>query len=232
MQHICINIHSFYCTIFYLLLCLLSSWEVRVGSILLLFTNVSSSLRPGYQRQSSAGLPATLHSRYPRSRIHSSQVLDVYVRWSVSVSSGVFHPVSRLDTGACRFVEWQNYRVVGGFRYNRVGVRYSSGEYICRNQYKLVSVSADAQRGRGFLPVLFCLLIFLVFSWTVITWLINFGSTMAMMLWITIFSFFPSADFVNEVIILFGELTFWTTVLFAAGVALGQFNVHSCFFLY
>ncbi|KAF5371423.1 hypothetical protein D9757_010009 [Collybiopsis confluens] len=56
--------------------------------------------------------------------------------------------------------------------------------------------------------------------WTVITWIIVFGSTIAMMLWITIYSFFFSADFIDEVIILFGELTFWTTVVFAATVAL------------
>ncbi|KIK63428.1 hypothetical protein GYMLUDRAFT_41114 [Collybiopsis luxurians FD-317 M1] len=56
--------------------------------------------------------------------------------------------------------------------------------------------------------------------WTVITWIVVFGSTIVMMLWITIYSFFFSADFIDEVIILFGELTFWTTVVFTATVAL------------
>ncbi|KAH7868232.1 phospholipid-transporting ATPase 1 [Lentinula edodes] len=56
--------------------------------------------------------------------------------------------------------------------------------------------------------------------WTVITWIVIFGSTISMMLWITVYSFFFSSDFINEVIILFGELTFWTTVIFSAAVAL------------
>lgn len=59
-------------------------------------------------------------------------------------------------------------------------------------------------------------------SWTVITWIVIFGSTISMMLWITVYSFFFSSDFINEVIILFGELTFWTTVIFSAAVALGE----------
>ncbi|KAJ3992228.1 phospholipid-transporting ATPase 1 [Lentinula boryana] len=56
--------------------------------------------------------------------------------------------------------------------------------------------------------------------WTVITWLVVFGSTIIMMLWITVYSFFFSSDFIDEVIILFGELTFWPTVIFSAAVAL------------
>jgi hypothetical protein len=58
-----------------------------------------------------------------------------------------------------------------------------------------------------------------------------FGSTVVMLLWILIYSFFASSDFVNEVIILFGELTFWTTVLFSAIVALGMsfhFSLNVC----
>lgn len=42
-----------------------------------------------------------------------------------------------------------------------------------------------------------------------------------MLLWIVVYSFFFSSDFVDEVIVLFGELTFWTTVVFTAIVALG-----------
>ncbi|KAJ3710320.1 hypothetical protein C8R42DRAFT_597264, partial [Lentinula raphanica] len=59
--------------------------------------------------------------------------------------------------------------------------------------------------------------------WTVITWIVIFGSTIVILLWITVYSFFFSSDFINEVIILFGELTFWTTVIFSAIVALGKF---------
>ncbi|KAG7095035.1 hypothetical protein E1B28_005826 [Marasmius oreades] len=56
--------------------------------------------------------------------------------------------------------------------------------------------------------------------WTIITWLVVFGSTIVMLLWIVVYSFFFSADFIDEVTILFGELTFWTTIVFAVIVAL------------
>ncbi|KAG5734631.1 putative phospholipid-transporting ATPase DNF1 [Termitomyces sp. T112] len=56
--------------------------------------------------------------------------------------------------------------------------------------------------------------------WTVITWAVVFGSTIVMLLWIVIYSFFLTKDFVDEVIILFGGITFWATVLFTASVAL------------
>jgi len=49
-----------------------------------------------------------------------------------------------------------------------------------------------------------------------------------MLLWIVIYSFFFSSDFIDEVQILFGELTFWTTVLFSATVALGMFIFNLC----
>ena len=42
-----------------------------------------------------------------------------------------------------------------------------------------------------------------------------------MLIWVVIYSFLPSVDFRNEVAILFGELTFWATVVFAVFVALG-----------
>lgn len=48
-----------------------------------------------------------------------------------------------------------------------------------------------------------------------------------MLLWIVIYSFFFSSDFIDEVQILFGELTFWTTVLFSCAVALGMCSVRS-----
>ncbi|KAF7303863.1 P-type phospholipid transporter [Mycena indigotica] len=56
--------------------------------------------------------------------------------------------------------------------------------------------------------------------WTVLTWIVVYGSTIVMMLWIVIFSFFYSVDFIDEVVVLFGELTFWTTACFASTVAL------------
>ncbi|KAJ7182905.1 phospholipid-transporting ATPase 1 [Mycena crocata] len=56
--------------------------------------------------------------------------------------------------------------------------------------------------------------------WTVLTWVVVFGSTIVMMLWILIFSFFVSVDFIDEATVLFGELTFWTTVVVASLIAL------------
>ncbi|GLB40906.1 putative cation transport ATPase (P-type) (TC 3.A.3) family. Type IV subfamily protein [Lyophyllum shimeji] len=56
--------------------------------------------------------------------------------------------------------------------------------------------------------------------WTVMTWIVVFGSTIVMMLWIVVYSFFLTSDFVDEVIILFGNVTFWTTVFLSAAVAL------------
>lgn len=41
-----------------------------------------------------------------------------------------------------------------------------------------------------------------------------------MLLWIVIYSFFGS-DFRDEVTVLFGELTFWTTVVISVVIALG-----------
>jgi phospholipid-translocating ATPase len=59
-------------------------------------------------------------------------------------------------------------------------------------------------------------------SWTVITWIVVFGSSIVMLLWIVVYSFFPSSDFVDEVVVLFGELTFWTTVVITVFICLGK----------
>ncbi|KAJ6564618.1 hypothetical protein B0H19DRAFT_1141557 [Mycena capillaripes] len=56
--------------------------------------------------------------------------------------------------------------------------------------------------------------------WTVITFIVVFGSTIVMMAWIAVFSFFFSADFIDEVVVLFGELTFWTTIFVTTLIAL------------
>ncbi|KAG6829409.1 hypothetical protein H0H92_004611 [Tricholoma furcatifolium] len=56
--------------------------------------------------------------------------------------------------------------------------------------------------------------------WTVITWVSVFGSTIVMMLWIVVYSFFLTSDFIDEVIILFGGITFWATITLSATVAL------------
>jgi phospholipid-translocating ATPase len=53
------------------------------------------------------------------------------------------------------------------------------------------------------------------------TWIVVVGSTLVMLLWILVYSFFLSSDFVDEVMILFGGIAFWATVVLTAAVALG-----------
>ncbi|KAJ7256227.1 hypothetical protein B0H12DRAFT_1112856 [Mycena haematopus] len=56
--------------------------------------------------------------------------------------------------------------------------------------------------------------------WTSLTWITVFGSTIVMMAWIVIFSFFFSSDFIDEEQVLFGELTFWTTIVVTSLICL------------
>ncbi|THH16206.1 hypothetical protein EW146_g4397 [Bondarzewia mesenterica] len=56
--------------------------------------------------------------------------------------------------------------------------------------------------------------------WTVITWVIVLGSSIVMLIWIVIYSFFESFDFINEVVVLFGGVTFWATVILSVMIAL------------
>ena len=48
------------------------------------------------------------------------------------------------------------------------------------------------------------------------------GSSVIMMAWIAIYSLFQSIDFIDEVVILFGEFTFWAAVLISVIIALGM----------
>jgi hypothetical protein len=65
-------------------------------------------------------------------------------------------------------------------------------------------------------------------SWTSITWIVIVGSSLVMMLWIVIYSLLPvntfsnTDGFIDEVEILFSNVTFWTTVVFSILVALGE----------
>ncbi|KAL5521166.1 hypothetical protein ACEPAG_9088 [Sanghuangporus baumii] len=71
------------------------------------------------------------------------------------------------------------------------------------------------------------------YYWTVITWIIVIGSSLVMIIWIAVYSAFTSVDFIDEVIILYGSVTFWATVLISMIVALApRFlvkAVRSCF---
>ncbi|OBZ77329.1 Phospholipid-transporting ATPase DNF1 [Grifola frondosa] len=56
--------------------------------------------------------------------------------------------------------------------------------------------------------------------WTIITWIVVIGSSVVMLLWIVIYSAFDSIDFNDEVVVLFGEVTFWASVLVSVVIAL------------
>ncbi|KAH7890567.1 hypothetical protein F5I97DRAFT_1798880 [Phlebopus sp. FC_14] len=63
--------------------------------------------------------------------------------------------------------------------------------------------------------------------WTFMTWIVVIGSSLVMILWVVIYSFLPAnnffsstASFVDEVEVLFSNVTFWATVLFSVLVAL------------
>jgi len=55
------------------------------------------------------------------------------------------------------------------------------------------------------------------------TWIVVVGLMLVMLLWILIYSFFMSADFMDKVLILFGSIQFWATVLITALFALGTY---------
>lgn len=63
--------------------------------------------------------------------------------------------------------------------------------------------------------------------WTFITWIVVIGSSLVMILWVVIYSYFPpdnffttTGAFVDEVEILFSNLVFWGCVVFSVLVAL------------
>ncbi|KZS87356.1 phospholipid-translocating P-type ATPase [Sistotremastrum niveocremeum HHB9708] len=57
--------------------------------------------------------------------------------------------------------------------------------------------------------------------WTVITWVVVFGSMLVMVIWIAIYSLFNSMDFNDEVVVLYGSITFWVTLLLSVVLAVG-----------
>ncbi|TDL16037.1 phospholipid-translocating P-type ATPase [Rickenella mellea] len=56
--------------------------------------------------------------------------------------------------------------------------------------------------------------------WTVITWVVIVGSSLVMVIWVAVYSLFDSVDFNDEVIVLYGEVTFWAAVLLTCSLAL------------
>ena len=68
---------------------------------------------------------------------------------------------------------------------------------------------------------LFYLSIVICYSWTFITWIVIIGSTLLVLIWITVYSYFPSIGFVYEVEVLFSTLDFWLTVFISVTLAIG-----------
>jgi phospholipid-translocating ATPase len=68
-----------------------------------------------------------------------------------------------------------------------------------------------------------CSLTWLFCSWTIITWIAVVGSMLVMCLWVTVYSFFHTPSFNDEVIILFGTVGFWTTVVITIILAIGGY---------
>ncbi|KAI0037154.1 phospholipid-translocating P-type ATPase [Vararia minispora EC-137] len=56
--------------------------------------------------------------------------------------------------------------------------------------------------------------------WMVITWIVIIGSSIVLLLWILVYSFFPGTDFANEVEILFSCILFWATWVISTSIAL------------
>jgi phospholipid-translocating ATPase len=62
-------------------------------------------------------------------------------------------------------------------------------------------------------------------SWTIITWVIIPGSSVVLLVWIVIYSFFESFAFVHEVQRLLGGITFWVAVALSVAIALRKLTV-------
>jgi len=56
--------------------------------------------------------------------------------------------------------------------------------------------------------------------WTIIAWVIIPGSSLLMLLWIVVYSFFESFDFIDEVQRLCGGVAFWASVILSVAIAL------------
>lgn len=54
------------------------------------------------------------------------------------------------------------------------------------------------------------------------TFVVVLGSSIVMFLWIVIYSFFESSDFVDEVVVLCGQSIFWFSVIISMVIALSE----------
>ncbi|EJD40340.1 phospholipid-translocating P-type ATPase [Auricularia subglabra TFB-10046 SS5] len=57
--------------------------------------------------------------------------------------------------------------------------------------------------------------------WTGMTWFVVIGSCVVVMLWVGVYSFFPSVQFQDEVVVLFGNMQFWGTFGVTIVISLG-----------
>ena len=70
--------------------------------------------------------------------------------------------------------------------------------------------------------VVYCARLTLSRSWTIITWVIISGSSLVMLLWIILYSFFETFDFADEARRLLGGVTFWAAVVLSVAIALRE----------
>ena len=73
-------------------------------------------------------------------------------------------------------------------------------------------------------PFLFIKIHLGAFSWTFITWIVIVGSTLLVLLWITVYSYLTTGDFTNEVELLFSTADFWLAVILSVVLAVGKFG--------
>lgn len=62
-------------------------------------------------------------------------------------------------------------------------------------------------------------------------WIVVIGSSLLLLLWLVIYSYLPANNFfsttgafIEEVQVLFSNITFWATVVFSVIVALGEYD--------
>ena len=141
MQPICTIIRSFSSAILSSPHCLSLSLEVcpssRRKSI---YTQRGIfSVRPGYQWQGGVGLPSTLRPWHSWSGIHADQVLDVHDRRPVPVVHCILCPLFHLDIGFAHLVHRKGRQFPFRLWNDRCGGGHRRCQYICRDEYELVS---------------------------------------------------------------------------------------------
>jgi len=56
-------------------------------------------------------------------------------------------------------------------------------------------------------------------------WFVTVGSNLFLVLWIAVYSFLPSIAFNEEIIVLFGTVDFWATIILSVTLAIGKLRI-------